>query len=1012
MQEQRNSLPDNSKPQQTPDLSHGWYGDSQPSDTERRPSPPTTVPPKSPARKSLSPYAQTQPLKPSQQKAPLNPDQVQVNESWLQQLKSKLKSIQFVKPDASQTKKVMGCLLQFLLIAIFAGIILLSAGAGFAFLQYQTIKNGPDFPDVRTLKEQAAQFETTYILDREGNLLYEIVDPMAGRRTYVALKDIDPQLIAATIATEDKEFYNHPGFDPVAIARALIQNLLAHQTVSGASTITQQLARMVLLAPEERYEITYSRKAKEIVVAAELTRIYSKEEILEIYLNQINYGNLAYGVEAASQTYFKTSAEDLTFGQATFLAGLPQAPAIWNVYQNPTGAINRQSQVLTLAQELSQETGCIYVSSQHDRVCVTSADTANALLEILDYDFPPLTFAMEFPHWVFYVHNWLFENFDSNIIYNSGFTIHTSIDPVLQREAERLITEQVNSLADSQVQSGALVAIHPQTGEILAMVGSADFYNEEISGQVNMSISPRQPGSTIKPLVYLAAFEKGWTPATLLWDIPLEFSPSGMPDEFSQPYKPVNYDRKYHGPVTVRYALGNSYNIPAVSALQFVGVYQDPETLEENGFITFAQRMGISTLTRPDYGLSLALGGGEVTLLELTRSFGIMANQGRSVAPIAVTHITDRMGRTVYEAPQPAFHEIIRPEHAFLISSILSDNAARTDMFGANSTLRLPFPAAVKTGTTDDTRDAWTIGYTPELVTGVWIGNADNSEMDDITGYRGASPVWNQFMQFAIPRMTDNPSAFLPVNGVMERTICTYSGTEPSRWCSNTRPEYFAYDQGPLPEEFDFWADVRVDPWTKLLASDECDNNPEVLSVLNVKDEEAVAWIRGTNQGKAWAESIGFQEPFDILPEKQCELSDPQARAEFAFPQNGELITQEEVGIYTVATATRNFQGYTLSYGIGENPANWIELMNDNVMHDQPRLIHTLDARDLPNGPITLRLIVFSNRATKVEARVTITINVPTPTPTPTPTVTPTPTPTPTPTLTPIPIEEVAAGEA
>lgn len=996
-QRPQNQFDDEStKESSTPDFSHGWYGedDSSPKTTQKM----IPVMPedqqvfRQPPQVLQKPSTLlTHPLK-SQPGAP----------GFWEQVKKKLATIHFVPPKPSKPERTFSCLLQASIISIFAVVILISAGAGFAFLTYQNIKNAHDFPDVRALYDRAAKFETTYILDRDGNVLYEIIDPYEGKRTHVPLDQISPNLIAATIATEDKEYFNHPGFDPVAIARALLKNLIASDIESGASTITQQLARIILLDPEERYEISYRRKAKEIVVAAELTRIYSKEEILEIYLNQINYGNLSYGIEAAAKTYFNTPASDLTLGEASFLAGLPQAPAVWDVFQNPEGAINRQSQVLTLTQEMSAEKGCIFVSNEYDRVCVSPEDAATALVEILNYEFVPPAYEMRYPHWVFYIYNWLFSTFDTTTIYQSGFTIYTTIDPRLQEIAQEMVAAQVTNLGEKNVQNGALISMQPSTGEILAMVGSVDFYNEEISGQVNMAISPRQPGSSIKPLVYLVAFEKEWTASTLIWDIPTEFTPSGLPDEYSEPYKPVNYDRKYHGPVTVRSALANSYNIPAVAALQYVSVYDNQNTPEEDGFINFAERMGITTFTRDDYGLSIALGGGEVSLLELTNAYAIMANRGRQVTPTAVLKIIDRNGNTVYQAPPQSQEAVISPEHAFLISSILSDNTARTPMFGANSFLALPFPAAAKTGTTNDYRDSWTMGYTPDLVTGVWLGNADYTEMDGVSGYYGAAPVWSQFMQSAVPLITNNnPSAFIPTENIVERTICAVSGTEPSEKCPNTRTEYFAYGEEPLEAKNDLWADAKVDPWTLLGYSEICSSKYEVLPVLNVSDENARAWIRGTDQGREWAASIGFLEPINFVPLEKCSLDAPQARVEFAFPNQGETITNDSIGIYAIVTADKYFDRYKLYLGEGENPTEWTVLKEEKQTYPQPGLLHTVELNSLPNGVFTLRIVMFSNIYTKIEARVTITLNHPTATPTPKPTATPTMTVTPTPTATP-----------
>ncbi len=344
--------------------------------------------------------------------------------------------------------------------------------------------------------------------------------------------------------------------------------------------------------------------------------------------------------------------------------------------------------------------------------------------------------------------------YDSQTIYHSGFTIYTTIDPQLQEKAEKIVKKQIDDLADRHVTDGALVAIQPSTGEILAMVGSADFYNEAISGQINMAVSPRQPGSSIKPLTYVAAFEKGWTPSTLIWDVPSEFPPSGNPDDQRPPYKPVNYDGNFHGPVTVRDALANSFNVPAVKTLNFIGIYDNPATPEKEGFIEFARKLGITTLTRDDYGLSLTLGGGDVSLLEMTGAFGAYANNGVLVPRVAITKIVDYQGKVVFEYKPDPGKQVVRPEHAYLISSILSDREARVPMFGSDPVINLSFTVAVKTGTTNDFRDNWTLGYTPDLAVGVWVGNADYTPMNNTTGLTGAAPIWAQFMEFGISKLT------------------------------------------------------------------------------------------------------------------------------------------------------------------------------------------------------------------------------------------------------------------
>lgn len=408
----------------------------------------------------------------------------------------------------------MGCLPRVLVYGAIATILLAMAGLAFAFYEYYVIASS--LPSVADLHDRSSQFETTRILDANGNLLYEILDPNAGRRSYVPLAEISPYMVASTIAAEDKEFYNHPGFNVMSIARAYFQNRADGEIVSGASTITQQLARMLLFSPEEASQRTYIRKVREAILAAEITRRYSKDEILELYLNEIYFGNMAYGVEAAAETYFGTSASELTLAQASFLAGLPQSPSVYDVYTNREAALGRQQYVLRLIYSLSAEAGCIYVSNSNERVCVSLNEAAAAGLEMLDYRFNQPGVEIRYPHWVHYIRSLLEDQFDPQTIYRSGFTVHTTLNPELQDMAQDTLSEHIAGLQDRNVGSGALVAIRPSDGHILAMVGSADFYNEAIDGQINMAVMPRQPGSSIKPLTYVAAFEKGWTASTLI----------------------------------------------------------------------------------------------------------------------------------------------------------------------------------------------------------------------------------------------------------------------------------------------------------------------------------------------------------------------------------------------------------------------------------------------------------------------------------------------------------------
>ncbi len=914
---------------------------------------------------------------------------------------------ELTRPEKPMEKKRrQGCLVRVALVLGFLIVLAVLILGSIGIYQYFRIRS--TLPDVSDLRERAAQFETTRILDRDGNVLYEILDPNAGRRTYVSLEDISPYLIAATLATEDKDYYTHPGFDMWAMMRALYQNYTAGEIESGASTITQQLARALLLDPSERYEQSYERKAREIVLAYEITRQYSKEEILELYLNENYYGNLAYGVQAASETYFRTSADALNLWQSSFLAGLPQAPAVYDIYNNRDATLYRQRTVLVLMYELSLERNCIEVGLGRPPVCVSYEEATQAGIDLEAYEFPDPTINMTYPHWVVYVRTLLEEQFDPQTIYRSGFTVHTTLDPDLQDTAERIVSQQVAALEGHNATNGALVAMDPNTGEILAMVGSEDFYNEAIDGQVNMALSKtRQPGSAIKPLTYVAAFEKGWTPSTLIWDVPSEFPPSGDPFDTNPPYIPVNYDGKFHGPVTVRSALANSYNIPAVKALEFVGINDDPDTPGREGLIAFAERLGITSLTRQDYGLSLTLGGGEVSLMELTGAFATFANEGRKMPMVAISKIVDHSGNLIYEYETPPGEQVVRVEHAYLISSILADKTARVPMFGTNPVINLDFTAAVKTGTTNDFRDNWTMGYTPDLAVGVWVGNADYTPMVNTTGLTGAGPIWAQFMTEAIQQLTGGtPSSFVRPPGILDRVICEVSGTEPSEWCPRQTSEIFAADQLPAPKSEDLWKKITIDTWTGLGASEACKEYTEEVFAVNVDDPWAQKWLKENSNGRAWAESMDFSDPISFVPERECRGADPRPVIGFVGIGDGDTISASPLEIRGSVYATENFESYRIEWGRGSDPVSW-KVLVDNVKTQQksPDVLYEWDLDDVEPGMITLKIYMESTEDTYAERTIVLNIQIPTATPTLTPTSTETmvPTITPTETMTPTP---------
>jgi len=636
-------------------------------------------------------------------------------------------------------------------------------------------------------------FQTTYLYDRNGQLLAEIFGE--GRRTWVSLERISPFLIDATVATEDASFYSNSGVDPMRIAKAALDNWRNDEVVSGASTITMQLARNLFIGPEQRYDPSMDRKLLEVGLAQRLTETFTKDELLEMYLNLLNYGNLAYGPEAAAQTYFRKPAADLTPAEASFLAGIPQAPGFLNPYNNFDDVKDRQRTVLDLM-------------VKRGKLTPTEADEAFAEPLELNPDISPPAWVA--PHFVQYVIDSVDARMGDGYLERAGLNLYTTLDLRMQALAEEAVAEQVRKYGvKHDMHNGALIALQPNTSDILVMVGSADFANDEIAGQINMTRSPRQPGSAIKPILFSTAFnDLVISPASILWDTPVTYDLGG-----GLYYKPTNYDKKFHGLVTARGALGNSLNVPIVRLLDEVGV----ERMVEVG-----QAMGVKSLERIPgfYNLALALGSNEISLIDLANGFTTIASGGQYRPPEVVYKAFDSQNRPIDPIPRAEPVQAISPAAAFQVTDILSDNRARTPTFGANSALRLSKPAAAKTGTTTDFRDNWTVGFTEYLAAGVWMGNADATPMRNTTGSSGAAPVWNRFMEavMADPDLmaelgaSDDPAAwaFDPPDDVAQLPDC------PPRLRCREGGEYFSQawldkggDAGPL---FDSYSTEPVKP--------------------------------------------------------------------------------------------------------------------------------------------------------------------------------------------------------
>lgn len=561
--------------------------------------------------------------------------------------------------------------------------------------------------------------ESTKIYDRTGeHLLYEIHGE--EKRTQISSSSMGDIIKAATISAEDQSFYQHHGIYIKSIMRAAFYDLLGRHVSQGGSTITQQLIKNTVLTPEQ----TITRKAKEIILAVELEQRFSKDQILEMYLNEIPYGSNAYGIQAAAQTFFGKDAKDLNLAEAAVLATLPKAPTYYSPYGSNQDALKARQEYI-----LDQMVKMGYVTQDE----ATQAKQVDVLTEIR-----PFQENIQAPHFVMYVKELLVEKYGEKEVEEGGMRVYTTLDWDKQQKAEEAVKNGVASnIQKYHATNAALVAIDPRTGQILAMVGSRDYFDKTIDGNVNVAIRPRQPGSSFKPYVYATAFKKGYTPDTYLYDVETNF---GTKDN---PYKPHNYDGNTRGPVKMKEALAMSLNIPAVETLYLAGVTNSINT---------AQSMGITTLNDPNrYGLSLVLGGGEVTLLDHVNAFGTFATNGVKHDKTAILKIEDPKEKLI-EQYQPKETKVLDTDVAARIDSILTDNHLRAPVFGSNTPLRFDDrPVAVKTGTTNEWRDAWTVGYTPSLVAGVWAGNNNNTPMAaGADGVFTAAPIWRAFMDKAL----------------------------------------------------------------------------------------------------------------------------------------------------------------------------------------------------------------------------------------------------------------------
>lgn len=785
---------------------------------------------------------------------------------------------------------------------------------------------------------------STVVLDRNGETIYDIYQ--GQNRIPVQFANIPLALRNATVAVEDKDFYKHQGLSTTGILRAMLSIFVFHN-IQGGSTLTQQLVKNVLLTNEQ----TLPRKIKEAILAIQIERKYTKDQILQMYLNEAPYGGTAVGVEAGAKLYFNKHAKDLTVAECVVLSGLPQSPTMYSPFgKDPKAYVARAEHVL----KRMKEDG--YITAQQE---------TDLTKEVQNMQFTTSSTGLVAPHFVEYVKEQLVEKFGQKTVDAGGLRVTTTLDLSLQEKAQQIVREEVDKVKYLKVSNGAAVVIDPKTGEILAMVGSKDYESTESGGYKFNVVTQglRQPGSTMKPISYATAFKKGYTASTLLMDVDTKY-PSG--DTTKAEYDPKNYDGKYRGPMQLRYALGNSINTIAVKVLALVGVKDVLQT---------AYDMGMSTLQPTNdnikrFGLSLTLGGGEVTLLEITSAYGVFATGGMLQEPISISKVEDAKGNVLYEHKSVAAKRVLPADVSYLVSNILSDNGARKDTFGERSSLVISGKTvAVKTGTTDDKRDNWTIGYTPSVVVGVWVGNNDNSQMNQAlaSGITGAAPIWNRIMQASLTNKKDEP--FTRPDTIVEMDIDAYGGGTPVN--DTKRKEIFIKGTEPTSAS-SIYQQVKISKHdgNKLanaveISKGEYDTKPFVV----FKEQDPVS---GDGKNR-WQEGIDAW----VATQNDSKMRPP---------------TETYQGVDTVAVQIKNPSDYaqindtnvTVSAeGSSTNTVTKIEIFVDG---DKKKEINGSSASEvitMSTGTHVIHVKATDSKGATADREVHVGINVPYPTPTP-----------------------------
>ncbi len=804
---------------------------------------------------------------------------------------------------------------------------------------------------------------TTKIFDRNGELLYDVYSQ--ERRIPIKIDQVPKHLRNATIAIEDKNFYKHKGFDPLGWLRAAY-SILVRRKLAGGSTLTQQLVKNVLLTPQR----TITRKAKEFILSVQIEKKYSKDEILQMYLNEAPYGGTAWGVEAAAETYFGKRASELNLIESAILAGLPQRPSYYSPFSvNPKAYMSRTEDVL---RRMSEDG---YITIDEER---------RALKELEEIEFKDRVGQFEAPHFVMFVKSLLEERFGEKVVEQGGLRVTTTLDLGIQKKAQEVVEKEIKKVESLHITNGSVVVLDPQTGEILAMVGSKDYDDPDYDGKVNVALSLRQPGSAIKPVTYATALTKGYTPASMLIDVKTEF-PGGA----GKAYVPVNYDGKFRGPVSLRSSLGSSLNIPSVKLLAMIGVDQ---------MLTTAEAMGLSTLepTKENIarlGLSVTLGGGEVRLLDLSGAYSAFANSGFKVEPTAVLEVKDKNEKVLDKTEPKKGGRVLSEKVAYLVNHILSDNQARLLTFGANSLLNISGQSvAVKTGTTDDKRDNWTVGWTSKFLVGVWVGNNDNSPMKKVaSGVSGASPIWREIVLYLLTRYPS--TEFVRPEGVVDLEVDKISG-------------YPAHDDFPFKKEIiiegtEPTGEDSIHKKIKVCHSDKnklatdtmvAKGDFEEREMIVLKESDPVSsdgrnrWQEGID---AWIAGQG-DERYRI-PTEYCGES-TEVIVDFEKPKDKERIDNNEVEVDIRAVANKDIKKVEL----------FVDGELKETFNSKPFRVKIV----LSDGSHTLRTKAYDEEGNNGEREIKIGVNKdwdwseepsPSLSPSPSPELSPSPSPSPTP---------------